>query len=146
TICKPGSGWNVVPIDALRSPRFTKEEVEKYPFLKQYMIAEGIAPTDEVISEELKDMLVSPTWVAERIKRWGVNSPIFQSKVRGRFPTVTTDTLIHPHWVTLAAARELVPTPTAAKFGADVARYGVDHSILLLRQGGHCRVIEDIPY
>lgn len=145
-VCKPGSGWNVVPIDALRSPRFNREEVEKHPALKQYMISEGIAPTDEVIPEDLKDLLVSPTWVAERIKRWGITSPIFQSKVRGQFPNVTTDTLINPHWITLAAAREVEPTPTAAKFGADVARYGVDHSILILRQGGHCRVVEDIPY
>ena len=146
TVCKPGSGWNIVPIDALTSPRFTLEEVNLHPVLRQYMIAEGIKPTTEVIPEDLKDMLVSPTWVAERIKRWGVNSPIFQSKVRGRFPNVTTDTLISPHWLTLAAARELVPTATAAKFGADVARYGSDHSILLFRQGGHCRVVEDIPY
>lgn len=146
TICKPGSGWNVVPIDALRSPRFTREEVERHPELKAYMIREGIAPTDEVIPEELKDLLVSPTWVAERIKRWGITSPIFQSKVRGRFPNVTTDTLINPHWLTLAGARELIPVPTAAKFGADVARYGSDHSVLILRQGGHCRVVEDIPY
>lgn len=146
TICKPGSGWNVIRIDALRSPRFNLNEVRQYPALLQYMIQEGIAPTDEVVPEELKDLLVSPKWVDERIKRWGVNSPIFTSKVRGRFPLVTTDTLINPHWIALAAARELIPTPTAAKMGADVARYGSDHSILMLRQGGHCRVVEDIAY
>lgn len=145
-ICKPGSGWNVIHIDALTSPRFTLEEVSKHPDLQRYMIQEGIAPTDEVIPEDLKDLLVSPTWVAERIKRWGITSPIFQSKVRGRFPNVTTDTLINPHWLTLAAARELPPRPTMAKIGADVARYGVDHSIIMLRQGGHCRVVEDVPY
>lgn len=145
-VCKPGSGWNVIRIDALTSPRFTREEVAQHPVLKSYMINEGIPPTDEVIPEELKDLLVSPTWVAERLKRWGPNSPIFQSKVRGRFPNVTTDTLINPHWLTLAAARELEPTPTAAKMGADVARYGTDRSVLILRQGGHCRVIEEISY
>jgi hypothetical protein len=146
TICKPGSGWNVIQIDALRSPRFTLAEVRQHPELIRYMIEEGIAPTDEVIPEDLKDLLVSPTWVAERIKRWGVRSPIFQSKVRGRFPDVTTDTLINPHWITLAAARELPPLRTVAKMGADVARFGTDHSILMLRQGGHCRVVEDVPY
>jgi hypothetical protein len=145
-VCKPGSGWNVVPIDALTSPLFNRDEVRKHPALERYMISEGISPTDEKIPEELKDLLVSPTWVAERIKRWGVNSPIFQSKVRGRFPVVTTDTLINPHWLTLAAVREMNPVPTAARFGADVARYGTDHSILILRQGGHCRVVEDIAY
>lgn len=145
TICKPGSGWNTVHIDALTSPRFTLDEVRQHPELIRYMIQEGITPTDEEIPTALKDLLVSPTWVAERIKRWGTNSPIFQSKVRGRFPNVSTDTLIHPHWITQAAARELPERITIPKMGADVARYGTDHSILVLRQGGHCRVIEDIP-
>lgn len=145
-ICKPGSGWNVHCIDALRSPLFTFAEVRQYPELLQYMIREGIAPTDELIPEGLRDLLVSPLWVNERIKRWGVKSPIFQSKVRGQFPDVTTDTLINPHWITLASARELAPMPTMSKMGADVARYGTDHSILMLRQGGHCRVVEDIAY
>lgn len=145
-ICKPGSGWNVISIDALRSPRFTLQEVKQHPELLQYMIQQGVAPTTEQIPEDLKDLLVSPTWVAERIKRWGVTSPIFQSKVRGRFPDVTVDTLINPHWITLAAARELDPLPTMSKMGADVARYGTDHSVLMLRQGGHCRVVEDVAY
>jgi hypothetical protein len=91
-------------------------------------------------------MLVSPLWVSERIKRWGINSPLFQSKVRGQFPNVTNDTLIHPHLVTLARARELEPQPFMARMGVDVARYGVDHTIILMRQGGHARVVEDIPY
>lgn len=145
TICKPGSGWNVEHIDALRSPRFTLEEVRQHPDLMRYMIEQGIPPTDEQIPNELKDLLVSPTWVAERIRRWGTTSPIFASKVRGEFPNVSTDTLIHPHWITQAASRELEPKITVPKMGADVARYGTDHSILVLRQGGHCRVIEDIP-
>lgn len=145
TICKPGSGWNVLHIDALTSPRFNIDEVSQHPELMRYMIQEGIRPTEEKIPEYLKDLLVSPTWVAERIKRWGTNSPIFQSKVRGIFPNVSTDTLIHPHWITQAASRELTPKITVPKMGADVARYGTDHSILVLRQGGHCRVIEDIP-
>lgn len=145
-VCKPGSGWNVIQIDALRSPRFNIHEVREYPALLQYMIQQGVPPTDEVIPDELKDLLVSPKWVDERIKRWGVDSPIFTSKVRGRFPKVSTDTLINPHWVTLAAARELDPLPNIARFGADVARYGTDKSILMKRQGGHCRVIEEVAY
>jgi hypothetical protein len=33
-----------------------------------------------------------------------------------------------------------------ARQGVDVARYGTDHTIILLRQGGHARVVVDIPY
>lgn len=146
TISKPGSGWNVVHIDALTSPNFTREKIAPYPELRRYMIQEGILPTDEEIPSALEDLLVDPLWVNERIKRWGVKSPLFQSKVRGRFPNVTTDTLINPHWISLAMYRDLVPTPTASKMGVDVARYGTDQSVIMLRQGGHCRTLETVSY
>lgn len=144
-VCKPGSGWNVLHIDALTSPNFTKEAIAEHPELRAYMISQGIAPTDEWIPEELRDLLVSPTWVAERIKRWGVNSPVFQSKVRGQFPKVSLDTLIDPHWITLAQAREMKAGISDLRMGVDVARYGTDHSIIVMRRGGHVRIIEDIP-
>jgi hypothetical protein len=144
-ICKPGSGWHVIHIDALRSPNFTAEEVSKYPRLRDYMRTQGILPTREVIPESLRDMLVSAQWVDERIKRWGVDSPIFASKVRGRFPKVSIDSVISPHWVTLAQSRELTPNPMlASRLGVDVARYGTDQSIILMRQGGHCRVVLEV--
>lgn len=145
-VCKPRSGWNLIHIDALTTPNFTREAIAKHPELRRYMIQQGIKPSTEKIPDRLRDMLVSPTWVAERIKRWGVDSPVFASKVRGQFPIVGIDTLIHPHWVTLAQARETVPQPFMSRMGVDVARYGTDHTVILLRQGGHCRVIEDIPY
>lgn len=144
TICEPGSGWKTIRIDALRSPNFTREQVAKHPRLREYMIREGIPPSNEAVPDQLRELLISPTWVAERIQRWGIDSPIFQSKVRGRFPKVSLDTLIDPHWVTLAQARELKPQPTDASMGVDVARYGTDHSIVMLRQGGHVRVVVDI--
>lgn len=143
-VCKPGSGWNVVHLDGLRSPNFTRDAVAKYPALRSYMIREGIPPNDEPTPETVRPLLLSPQWVAERIARWGVDSPMFQSKVRGRFPRVAKDTLIDPHWVTLAQVRELPPQPTIARFGVDVARFGEDKSIVLLRLGGWCRVIHEI--
>lgn len=145
-VCKPGSGWNVIHIDALTSPNFTAAKIAPYPELRKYMISQGIPPSDEQIPTALEDLLVDPLWVNERIKRWGVTSPVFASKVRGEFPLVTTDTLINPHWITLAMYRDVTPTPTASKMGLDVARYGTDESILLLRQGGHCRVVETVSY
>lgn len=145
TICKPGSGWHVIHLDGLRSPNFTREAVAQFPKLRAYMIREGIAPSTERIPESIRALLLSPRWVAERIDRWGVKSPLLVAKVRGQFPTVTTDTLIQPRWVTAAQYRELEPLATDARLGVDVARYGPDWTILLLRLGGHCRVVRAIP-
>ena len=143
-VCKLGSGWHVIGIDALRSPNFTLDQLLPHPELLDYMAAEGVEPTDEVIPEHLRDLLVSPTWVAERIARWGVDNPLFASKVRGRFPSVTLDTLIQPHWVELAKARDLPHSPTQGRLGVDVARYGSDKSIILLRETGWCRVVREV--
>ena len=63
TIYKPGSGWHVETISALDTPACTGEEVPA----------------------ELLPLLVSPEWVEERKLRWGVTSPIYQSKVLGEF-------------------------------------------------------------
>jgi hypothetical protein len=46
--------------------------------------------------------LVSPEGVEERKKRWGVNSPIYQSKVLGAFPDISDDSLILPKWIEAA--------------------------------------------
>lgn len=119
TVCKPGSGWNVIRIDGLETPNFTDEEVP----------------------EELREFLLSKTWVEERKKRWGETSPRYISRVRGRFPKVTDDTLIQPGWIEDAITRELAPDKRDSRLGVDVARYGADETIIYLRQGGHCRLV-----
>jgi len=63
-VCRPGSGWNVIPIGAEDTPNFTGERV---------------AP-------EVADTLISQRWVGERERRWGRESALFTSKVLGRFP------------------------------------------------------------
>jgi hypothetical protein len=145
-ICQPASGWNVIHADALRSPNFTAAEVNKYPAVRSMMIREGISPSTEEIPRDIRDLLVTPSWANDRIKRWGPNSPLFTSRVRGQFPTVTNNTLIHPHWVVLACAREIKPADVDPWMGVDVARYGTDHSIIVLRLGGNLRVVKDIAY
>lgn len=38
--------------------------------------------------------LVTPQWVKERQQIWGINNPLYQSRVLGQFPDQTPDTLI----------------------------------------------------
>jgi hypothetical protein len=81
-ICKPGSGWNVIHLDGLRSPNMTKPLVvgykregfgnanPRFPYLVALMEAEGIAFSQEDLPEAIRPMLLSPLWIEERIKRW----------------------------------------------------------------------------
>lgn len=118
-VCKPGSGWEVLRIDGLETPNFTDEEVP----------------------DDLRPLLLSPTWVQERRDRWGEGSPLFQSKVRGLFPEDSEDSVIPLSWVTAAqdrwrewaaAGRQLGPL---SALGVDVARGGSDQTVAAPRHG-----------
>lgn len=142
-VCRPGSGWNVLKIDALRSPNFTRERVGQFPDIRRLMIQEGIKPNDEPCPDALRPLLVDPSWVQERIKRWGIGSPLWQAKVRGEFPEVSVDSLIEPRWVRKAQERTLARDVMDVALGVDVARYGQDKTVIVLREGGRCRVVKE---
>jgi len=127
SICRPdsplNSGWNIIRIDALRTPNMTREQVSKYPLLKALMEAENIPYSEEDVPVHVHDNLVNAEWVNERIMRWAgvsdrifesgldyesiktniqaacANSSIFTAKVRGLFPESATEGIIPLGWV-----------------------------------------------
>jgi hypothetical protein len=117
TICKPGSGWAVKEISAFDTPAYTGEEVPA----------------------ELLPLLVSPEWVEERKIRWGVNSPIYQSKVLGEFPALSNDTLILPKWIE-AAQKRTIERNRRPRLSWDIARFGEDETVGMRREGGWIRM------
>jgi hypothetical protein len=117
TVCKPGSGWAVKKISAFDTPAYTGEQVPA----------------------ELLPLLVSPEWVEERKLRWGVNSPIYQSKVLGEFPDVSDDSLILPKWIE-AAQKRTIKRNGRPVLAWDIARFGEDESVGMRREGAWVRV------
>jgi len=118
--CAPGSGWNTIKISAADTPNFTTE----------------------LVPDDLRPMLVSPEWAEDARKRWGEDSPLYQSKVLGEFPDVSEDTLIPASWIIAAQQRDLEPEVPGV-LGVDVARFGSDRSVVYWRQGGHVRLYRD---
>jgi hypothetical protein len=116
-VCKPGSGWVVKRISAFDTPAYTGEKVP----------------------EDLLPLLVSPEWVEERKVRWGVTSPIYQSKVLGEFPDLSDDTLILPKWIE-AAQKRTIQRNKRPIIAADIARFGEDETVIMRREGGWIRV------
>lgn len=117
-ICESHQGWNVIHISAFDSPAFTGETV----------------PPD------LLDLLVGPTWVNERKKKWGEGSPIYTAKVLGLFPEVTQDTLITPKMIREAQERVLNDFDHGI-FALDVARKGDDRTCMYRNRGGRIRKV-----
>lgn len=161
TICKPGSGWNVIRIDGLRTPNMTKQLVEarddtgrpKFPLLKQLMHEEQIPYNTEPVPERLRDMLISPLWIEERLQRWvakgtgplterSAASSLFTAKVRGLFPESGTEGVIPLGWVERAidrfndwVAAGRPPIHGRKVISADVARSGDDQTAIGIRVG-----------
>lgn len=126
-VCKPGSGWHSIKISVLDSPNFTGEEVD----------------------EDVRDMLTAPSWVEDKKNSWGEESPIYQSKILGEFPTLDEFAVIPWGWVLAAQERYkewkaagMPPIPGRKIIGADIARYGTDSTVFAHRQGPLCSRLE----
>ena len=118
-VCRPGSGWEVMPIDAFETPNLS----------------------GEVVPVGLSDLLISAEWVADKARQWGVSSALYLAKVRGQFPEVGGDGLLSPASVRAAMTRRWVPS-TPVRIGVDVARFGRDRSVLALRRGPAVEILE----
>lgn len=133
-MCKPNSGYNVIRIDGLRSPNFSRAEVRalieqeeclqcrlaqrETSLLEDLMKEEDIDYSTEAVTQRVADSLISPLWVEERLHRWvgtpsgdltisklASQSALFTAKVRGLFPESNSDGLIPLGWVEAAIAR-----------------------------------------
>lgn len=122
-VCRPGSGWNVVRIAAEDTPNFTGEEV----------------------SAEVAETLISKRWVGERERRWGRESALFTSKVLGRFPDVSDDTLIGADLIVAAQERSLPDQDPRSVIACDVARLGGDRTVVYVNRCGRVRLLKEMP-
>ena len=121
-VCKPGSGYNVIKISAFDTPNFTGEPVP----------------------DPLPSLLVSRDWVEDKRKRWGVDSPLWKSKVLGEFPEVSENSLLRPGWITRAQTNQLDAKPSPITLGVDVARFGTDKTVICERRGPRFRITRTI--
>lgn len=168
TLCKPDSGWHVIRIDGLRTPNFTQDGVEwldcdhcrkqgrETPLLARLFDEESIPYSEEYVPESLRDMLLSPLWVEERLHRWvgspsegqalselAAKSPLFLSKVRGIFPESGSEGIIPLGWIEAAMVRwenwkdqgsPHLPVNTRHVLGVDVADKGEDQTCIAFRE------------
>ncbi|WP_019586681.1 hypothetical protein [Deinococcus apachensis] len=90
--------------------------------------------TPNVISGEiLIPGLATRDWVMEKRQEWGEDSPLYQVRVRGNFPTQSENTVIGLTLVEAARLRydaDDAPITGAFDLGVDVARFGDDSTVL----------------
>lgn len=115
-VCTPGSGWHVIGISAFDSPNLTGEDV----------------PEDVALA------LVSREWVEEKAREWGVENPLYKSKVLGEFADDAPNQVVR---TADAAACRIAPDaePEAddllpVELGVDVGGGG-DETVIRERRG-----------
>lgn len=92
--------------------------------------------------------LVTPQWVKDATVNWGEDSPMYQIRVLGDFPSESEDTLISLKTIESAVeGKDQVPDGQDGRpveLGVDVARFGSDRTVICARRGD--RVIEITSY
>ncbi len=103
--------------------------------------------TDEDVPDDLRALLVSPVWVAERAEEWGTDSPLYSAKVRGEFPDSATDSVVPLSWVRACQRDPLSPELQAAwsretpvELGVDVGAGG-DRTVIYAPYGARAQLV-----
>jgi len=124
-------------ISAFDTPNFTHFGITEED------IADG-SWKDKVGDNELpRSYLINPSWVEERHRKWGPKSPLYVSRVLGKFPKAGPSTLISLEWIEEAQKRDLPPDPAISpNLGVDPARYGDDSSVISKAHEDQFRVLE----
>jgi hypothetical protein len=121
-VCKPGSGWHNIQISVLDSPYFTGEPV----------------------SQNLLDQLTDESYLHDMEKEVGKDSPIWTSKILGKFPEIDEFSVIPLGWIYEAQRRwnewdrsgRPLPNERGLRvIGADIARFGLDKTAFAERVG-----------
>lgn len=74
-------------------------------------------------------------WVQERREEWGEESPIYQSRVLGEYPSEEDDVLLPLSWLERSCEARKIETEDGVHLGVDPARYGADYTAWCLRKG-----------
>lgn len=110
--------WNKIVVSAFDTPNFT----------------------GEVIPEELKPLLIQPSWVERQKIAWGEDSARYKSKILAQFPDEDDTAFFSQQAIDRAVDLEIVEDLTVpVVLGVDIARFGEDDSVVYSNRGGLLR-------
>jgi hypothetical protein len=110
--------WNKIHISAFDTPNFT----------------------GEFVPEDLKPLLIQPTWVERQKIAWGEDSARYKSKILGEFPEEDDTTFFSQHSLDKAIDCDIIEDMAIpVVLGVDVARFGEDDSVIYSNRGGRLR-------
>lgn len=80
--------------------------------------------------------LANLDWINERLNEWGREHPAYAARIAGEFPVEGSDTLITLYTVEQAVNRRVrEDIKEKVIMGVDIARYGADRTVIVVRRG-----------
>ena len=128
-------GWRRFTIDAFDTPN-----------LRGVSLADLLAAGGSDLAVAERPYLVTRQWVLDRYREWGEDHPLWQSRVRGQFPTQADDALISLSWLERANQPQTW-TDDGGKLlvGIDVAGPGEDETVVCVQQDNQILVMQAFP-
>jgi len=85
--------------------------------------------------KEIVPGLSTREWVRARTEEWGKDTPAYQARILGEFPDESEDAVIPLAWASASILDdgESVPRQGAIRMGCDIARYGSDRTVFVIR-------------
>lgn len=135
--CFQDRAWKSFSITCFDTPNLIASNITSIENLEDEM-EHVLSLDDEGALERLasypcpRPYLVNTRWVIEKAIEWGVDHPLFMGKVLGEFPDEDGDVLVSEQNIRTAQEREGqdLSKETIGFIGLDVARFGVDKSVL----------------
>lgn len=120
--------WNTFSIDAFDTPNLAGFTLE---YLRQ--LPRNLPDSDPVFQHKPFPSLVTRRWVYEKYFTWGEESPLWQARVRGEFPTHLAGALIPLAWLEAAKKRTISNSGARLYAGIDVAGPGKSETAAVVR-------------
>ncbi len=139
--CFSNRAWHKIKLSCFDSPNLIANGVTTMAALQAEVdYCKGLADDEfqtRVKSYRVtKGYLLTLRWVVEKAIEWGMDSPLFLSKVLGEFPEEGENVAIPLRVVEEAQRRVAEVLPTDRKtMGVDVARYGSDSTVITRQHG-----------
>ena len=147
---KNRKGYHTVHISAFDTPAFTEAGITANNIADM----EYPDPVDEETADDEQPHptphkiplgLSTPLWALSTFNEYGPQSSVFQTRVLGDFPSQANDTLIALRDIESAVKRPHVVQPDDKPIvGLDIARFGDDKTVIIVRHGMRVLHIEEL--
>lgn len=142
--------WTKIDICAFDSPNFTKNHQGHYkgcdnPLCLERKWAERWdRDRKKQLPNIVLEQLPNPEWVEQRRTAWGEDSPLWASKVMGRFPDQSVNTLFSRDTLNRGLNCDVKPyRHSEVVLGVDLARFGPDYSTIYKYETGRTMLFDE---